>query len=90
MLTAARESTLRQYPNSENIAINLDYSEAFGIIRALSCLNYGYIGADYGDDTEFNLKAWLYRLKKEVLDEIQKNGLSDTLDKYRKLNTKNK
>lgn len=49
------------------------YGEAFGMLRALSVLGYGFFGAvnvgyEQGD-LDHNLNYWLSRLEKEVLDE---------------------
>ena len=57
--TAARLSTKDPY-----------YGEAFGIIRALHALGYGYLGAvNVKEPDRWNLTAWFYALKTAVLDE---------------------
>jgi hypothetical protein len=49
------------------------YGEAFGIMRCLELLNYGYFGPDNLPDSEEspkkNLKWWFHCLTREVLKE---------------------
>lgn len=57
------------------------YGEAFGILRTLKCLGYGYFGA-INDYNEYNLKHWFESLQKEVIDEEKKYGLKDRYKYY--------
>lgn len=76
------------------------YGEAFGIVRGLVALGYGYFGPDTADAVEdgrsnlpeHNLKWWFNQLLKEVLDEegffdktCSPEKCHEMLDKYRQL-----
>jgi hypothetical protein len=76
------------------------YGEAFGVMRALVALGYGYFGPDHTDAvmdgrsvvSEHNLKWWFNQLLKEYLDEegfFDKSGSAEKchilLNKYREL-----
>ena len=76
------------------------HGEAFGIVRALVVLDYGYFGADginavednRSDMPEHNLKWWFNEILKEYLDEegffdktCSLDKCRELLDKYRKL-----
>lgn len=76
------------------------YGEAFGVIRGLVALDYGYFGSDTQDAVQecrseipnHNLKWWFNRLCREYLDEegffdqsCTAEKCKELLDKYRRL-----
>jgi hypothetical protein len=76
------------------------YGEAFGIMRGLITLGYGYFGPDgvdavadgRSDTPEHNLKWWFNRITKDVLDEegffdktCTAEKCDEVLNKYRML-----
>lgn len=88
-------------PTKDDIVANEGYyGEAFGIVRALVVLGYGYFGSDNLDAVqegksyypEHNLKWWFSTLQKELLEEegfydntCSPVKCSEILDKYREL-----
>jgi hypothetical protein len=76
------------------------YGEAFGVMRGLIALGYGYFGPDEmdaveegrSDTPEHNLKWWFNRIIKSVLDEegffeqtSSAEKCEEVLNKYRRL-----
>ncbi len=49
------------------------YGEAFGILRGLRVLGYGHMDGRMTDN-DHDLKAWMYALEKEVLQEENYGG----------------
>lgn len=53
------------------------YGEAFGVLRALHVLGFGFYGASndkVDHERGLNLKAWMSQLENEVLEEENFNG----------------
>lgn len=76
------------------------YGEAFGIMRGLEVLGFGFLGCDNlnavqlnkSDEPRHNLKWWFARLKNEILEEegfrdgtATKEKAYAMLEKYQKL-----
>lgn len=65
--------------------VNPYYSEAFGIMQALECLEYGYFGPDFNFESEFNLKFWFNQLKAKVKVIGEENGEYETYAFFKKI-----
>lgn len=88
-------------PTKISVVVNEGwYGEAFGIMRGLFALGYGFFGPDTQDAVELsrsevpehNLKWWFGKLKNEYLDEegfydktCSKEKCNQLLEKYRLL-----
>lgn len=89
MLHASRDCLRNQGADTTVVPFNSNdgyYGEAFGILRGLMVLGYGYFGADNVDDP-YNLKFWFSKLEAEVLKEenFRSNHECDyCLEKYGK------
>ena len=80
LLHNSRDSLRTKGDDTTQIAFSVKddyYAEAFGIMRGLRLLGYGYLGSDnIPDDFQdrFNLKWWFSQLEQEVLEEENWGG----------------
>lgn len=93
MLHASRDCLRNQGHDATLISFDSNdgyFGEAFGILRDLMALGYGYFGADNvqdKDDPYRNLKFWFSSLEAEVLKEENFQGTHECdycLEKYGK------
>lgn len=80
MLHASRDCLRNQGQDTKHIRFDVRdayFGEAFGIMRALQVLGYGYFGANNVMDRDLairNLKWWFSQLEQRVLDEEHFDG----------------
>lgn len=98
LLHASRDCLRNQRINTQSITFSCRdayYGEAFGIMRALRVMNYGYFGSsnlnaveeNRSDIDVHNLKWWMNQLEKEVLREdgyYTDHECKYCMDRYRK------
>lgn len=86
LLLASRDC----YINQERYVDKFDardsyYSEAFGVLRGLRILGFGYFGTNNLPAERDNLKWWFGELQEEALGIEEKLGLKEAFILYRNL-----
>lgn len=89
LLHASRDCLRNQGNNTAVISFKITdgyYAEAFGVLRGLKVLGYGYFGPDNmdgvkhnrgGKQPEHNLKWWFYQIVDAVLEEENFKGTNE-------------